>query len=63
MAGAGHLAAEGQGEVAVWKALAGEGGIVDFVLQAVRKDCGLESRAAQRTMSIGLQSFEPPKLF
>lgn len=35
MAGAEHLAAEGQGEVAVLEVLAGEGGGVDFFLQAV----------------------------
>ncbi len=36
MAGAKHLAAEGQGKVTVLEILAGEGGGVDFVLQAVR---------------------------
>jgi len=35
VAGAEHLAAEGQGEVAVLEVLAGEGGGVDVFLQAV----------------------------
>jgi len=35
VAGAEHLAAEGQGEVAVLEVLAGEGGVVDSFLQAV----------------------------